>query len=161
MKKSQGISKYDIDWQVFRVSLKKLKSHIDKVETVAQYLIDHPTTGNRERILNYLEGLSMAYKEPKRAEILQIKDDLSSYPVVEDNSASEEFDNYSDEELYPVIKDLQARNNKWLAKGYRHDEQIAFLKKLFTYLHRADLLLDLDLKVKKSKTIPNTHKFFF
>ena len=66
MKKTKDITKYDIHWQVRRVSFKLLKNYKEKVDSAIDYFNNNLNRADRERILNYLEGLSMAYKNEDR-----------------------------------------------------------------------------------------------
>jgi hypothetical protein len=161
MKKSKDISKYDINWQVKRVSLKKLKTYQYKCTTAAHYLAEHSNVADQERVLNYLEGLSMAYKSDARAYILAVRDELSQMVVSDANECSAEYSAYTSQELKAVMKDLQVRNAKWLKNGYCNTELNDFIISLATHLGETQFLADLSSMVACSKLLPNTHKFFF
>ena len=161
MKKSKDISKYDINWQVKRVSLKKLKTYQYKCTTAAHYLAEHSNIADKERVLNYLEGLSMAYKGDDRAYILAIRDDLSLMVVSDANECSDEYSAYTSQELKAVVQDLMVRNAKWLKSGYRNVELINFLTSLINHLGDVKLLSKITSQIDASFLVANTHKFFF
>ena len=161
MKKSKDISKYDINWQVKRVSLKKLKTYQYKCTTVAHYLAEHSNIADKERVLNYLEGLSMAYKGDDRAYILAVKDELSLMVVSDANECSAEYSAYTSREIKAVVQDLMVRNTKWLKSGYRNAELLGFLTSLINHLDDAKLLAKLMSQIEASFLVANTHKFFF
>ena len=159
--KSADISKFDIDWQVFRVGLKKLPTHMDKAMSAADYVFKHSNRADKERVLNYLQGLAIAYRGEDRADVELIADELSHWPVSDENPTIVDFHKHSQQELMAVARDLMTRTEKWLKKGYRHEEQIAFLKSLLEYLGASTLWAKLNKSIAYSKTIPNTHKFLF
>ena len=159
--KSKDISKYDLDWQVFRVSLKKLSDIDSKLEAVFEFFESHLNIADRERILNYLEGLAIAYKDDDRQTIRDFAADLAQISVSPENRISFDPSKYSKVELMGLAKDLLVRTKKWLLKGYRHEEQINFLRRLLVYCKDEARLNDLDALVRKSQEIPNTHKFLY
>jgi hypothetical protein len=159
--KSADISKFDIDWQVFRVRLKKQPTYINKAADASEYLIAHLNRADRERVLNYLDGLALAYKGEERQYIVDIREDLSQLEVSDDNPCSVDFKKYDKKTLLTVARDLMARTGKWLKKGYRHEAQIAFLKDLLDYIGATNIRDELDELIAYSKTIPNTHKFLY
>jgi len=159
--KSKDVSKFDIDWQVFRVSLKKLTTNIDKAEASAEYLMEHPNRADRERILNYLQGLAIAYRGQERKDVEDIAESLSELPVSDENKINVDFSKYDKKTLLGVARDLMSRTVKWLKKGYRHEEQISFLKSLLKYIGATNIEDELDDQILLSKTVPNTHKFLF
>jgi len=159
--KSKDISKYDLDWQVFRVNQKKLPDIDSKLKSVHMFFRYHKNIADRERVLNYLEGLAIAYRGEERQLIRDFAADLAKMRVSQENRIEFDPSKYTLEELMEVVKDLFARNKKWLLKGYRHEEQINFLRKLLVYCKDNKRLQDLDELVRKSKEIPNTHKFLY
>ena len=56
MKKSSDITKYEANWQFARCYVKKLELN-DKLAYMRQFYIDNFSIDNRERIINWLEGL--------------------------------------------------------------------------------------------------------
>jgi len=159
--KSSDISKFDIDWQVFRVSLKQLPTAIDKSTAAINYLSNHFNRADKERVLNYLQGLAIAYKGQDRLDVEEAIDQLKPLKVSEDNPLSLNFSKYDRKTLLNVARDLMVRTKKWLLKGYRHEEQIAFVEGILDYIGADDIREELNRLVAYSKTIPNTHKFLF
>ena len=155
------ISKFDIGWQVLRVSLKKLPSYIDKLNAVFEYLLAHRNKADKERVLNYLEGLAMAYRGEDRKAILGIRQGLLGTEVSEETPTNQDLSGYDQQTLLRVAADLMVRNKKWLLKGYRHEEQITFIRKILEHLGAISKLAELDKQIAFSHTVPNTHKFFF
>ena len=161
MKKSKDISKFDVDWQVFRVGLKDLKTHMDKAEAAADFLLSHRDRASKERVLNFMQGLSLAYSGQDREDIVSLASVLDTLEVSDANIASSDFSTHPKASLQKLAKDLFLRTKKWLQKGYRHEEQIAFLERLIDYLGDHKMADDLEGLIEFSLTIPNTHKFFF
>lgn len=161
MKKTKEITKFDLDWQVFRVSLKKYKTYIEKCEQAKSYLIANANIADQERVLNYLEGLSMAYKCEQREYILSIKESLHKLDVTNENKFSFDLSKYTEKELKSTANDNFARCKKFLLKGYRHNELIEFLNKIYSYLDLKEKQKELDLLVEESKKLENSHRFFF
>ena len=74
MQKSKDISKYDIHWQIVRVQAKKYKDISSKINYVLDFYSNHKTLDNHERIMNWLEGLAMGYRDVHtKAKILGTK----------------------------------------------------------------------------------------
>lgn len=161
MRKTKDISKYDLDWQVFRVSLKKLKTSQEKMNAASDYLMNNLNRADKERVMNYLEGLAMAYKDDRRVEIRSLVKELSILEVSQENPLCNDFCKYDDETLRGVAKDLNRRNKVWLSKGYRHQEHNDFMTSLLLHLgDERDLENHLN-SIEESKNIQNTHSFFF
>ncbi len=161
MKKSADISKYDLDWQVHRMSLKLWDNWEDKTLSARIYLKDHPDEGNKERVLNYLEGLALAYPVDIREKILLVRNDLAGMKVGPAKPAKADFKKHDLATLHHLARDLQTRAEKWLKKGYRSVELLGFLTDLLTYIEDEDRLERLSKAIDASREIPNTHKFFF
>lgn len=161
MRKTADISKYDVDWQIFRVSLKKNKDVSEKLKRVVGYFEDHLNRADRERVLNYLEGLSLAYKDERREEILQLKEELDSWRVSGENRLSRDLSSYKKEDIRSLAKDLKRRSKKWLKKGYVHREQTDFLYFLWSHLGEENELRELREAETESSRKENTHSFFF
>jgi hypothetical protein len=161
MRKSKDITKYDIDWQVKRVSLKKLKTIIEKCDNVTNFFNNHLNLADKERVLNYLEGLSMAYKGEDRLYILNVRDELEAVIVDSSIRTSLDFTKFNKVELTDTAKDNMTRAANYLKKGYRHKELIHFLTELLSYLGDNVRLIKLNALVESSYTIENKVSFFF
>lgn len=161
MKKTKDITKYDIHWQVRRVSFKLLKNYKEKVDSAIDYFNNNLNRADRERILNYLEGLSMAYKNEDRKYILDVRDRLALIEVSTESRCSLDFSCYNSKELTRTAKDNMVRCTAYLKKGYRHKELIHFMKSIYEYLNDSKGLEKLnDLEVA-SYNIENSVHFFF
>lgn len=161
MKKTVGISKFDIHWQIQRIRLKRLASLDEKLNSVTNFFLLNKTIAMQERVLNYLEGLSMAYKGEERKKCLDVREQLTMVIVLDINNCSHDFTVYSEMELNQLLKDLMIRAKKWLKNGYRNEELLNFIHKLAKYLEDEKSIKKLDVWIKYSFTITNTHKFFF
>ncbi len=159
--KSKDISKYDLDWQIFRVGLKKYGTVDEKLEAVLDFYEQHRNKADRERVLNYLEGLSLAYKGADRQHIKDFATEISEIGYSQINRQSFTPEKYTSKELKSLAQDLFVRTKKWLLKGYRHEEQINFLKRILVYSKDNSKLKELNDLIGYSKTIPNSHKFLF
>lgn len=161
MRKSKDITKYDIDWQVLRVSLKSLPDYKAKCQAAMNFLIHNSNRGDQERVRNYLEGLSMAYKDKDRAYILDTATSAADHHVANTVRTSLDFSKFTDKELTVTAKDNMVRAKAYLKKGYRHTELIHFLTELYKYLKDTKALETLETLVNDSHKIENTVKFFF
>ena len=161
MRKSKDISKYDLNWQIFRVSLKKLKTVQEKIYAAENYLIKNCNKADKERVLNYLEGLSMSYTDERRDIVKSKFNDLLLMEVSEENNTSTNFDEYSKEELNGLMKDLMIRTKKWLANGYNNKELNDFILSIAIYLNSTNTINQLDNLKQEATYKQNTHKFFF
>ena len=162
MRKTPDISKLDISWQVLRVALKKLVFS-DKLNTTEQYLQRNATRATKERVLNYLEGLSFGYAagSVNRAKCLELFEKLRDFAVTEENNYSEDFSKFERAALKELLIDLTARAIKWLKKGYRQEELLVYIKKLATHLQDTATLDKVKRYEQESYKLRNTHKFFF
>jgi hypothetical protein len=161
MRKSKDISKYDIHWQVRRVQLKQLKTIEEKCLSAESYLTENLNVADKERVLNYLEGLSMAYKGDKRQYILEYRDTLLDVSVSDYNKCDLNFDMYTSHQLQHTANDNWTRCRNYLTKGYRHNELICFTKAIYTYLNDTKKLKQLDKLITDSHKVTNTIQFFF
>lgn len=162
MRKTGDISKLDTGWQVLRVSLKELAFQ-DKLTTVGQYLRKNATRATKERVLNYLEGLSFGYpaESANRKECLELFSKLKELVVTAENNCSEDFSEFNDKALKKLLQDLTTRTIKWLKKGYRQEELIVYVQKLAVYLQDTATLDKVNRYKQASYSLCNTHKFFF
>lgn len=161
MRKSKDITKFDIEWQIKRVSLKSYKTYIEKCDVAAAYLMKNKNIADRERVLNYLEGLSMAYKNADRKYILDFKDELAKIEVSAENKCNVHLNEFSHNELSSVGKDLMIRAKGWLKDGYRNEELLNFLTRVLEATNDTKRLNQLNELIEYSKSLQNTHNFFF
>ena len=161
MRKSKDITKFDIEWQIKRVSLKSYKTYIEKCDVAADYLMKNKNIADRERVLNYLEGLSMAYKNADRKYILDFKDELAKIEVSAENKCNVDLNQFTHKELTSVGKDLMVRAKGWLKDGYRNEELLNFLTRVLEATNDTKRLTQLNELIEYSKSLQNTHSFFF
>lgn len=179
MKKSENISKYSLEWQLCRISIKGSKFSCDeKISTVLSYYKKEPSLQRWERVYNFLEGLQRGYRAAgKELEISNIQESLKYLNSIKVHSMSVELDNWDVLEnevtlkiAVKLYKDLFTRSKKWLLSGYFHKEQEAFIDKLHEVIASlaGDLFHNTSFSVVKLKTlrdesvnIKNKHKFFF
>lgn len=179
MRKSENITKYNLAWQLLRVSIKGSKIDYDeKIEKVVIYFEQKKCLQRYERVYNYLEGLYRGYKAARRSDKMLVIDATLTYLRAQKphlKMVEEEADNWdclSDKEMKKIgvmlYKDLHHRGKRWLENGYTHTEQEAFMDKLYNALVKVGEGGKLD-KYRTSHltlrtqagTIKNTHKFFF
>ena len=72
MKKSVDVTKYEIHWQILRVSLKGiLNDNLQlKVAKAFSYYQEKPSRDRYERVANWLEGLYKGFKDDNKRKIL-------------------------------------------------------------------------------------------
>ena len=127
MQKSKDITKYNVHWQVVRVQAKKYKDVDSKLNYVLNFYKAHKTLDNHERIMNWIEGLAMGYKD------LSTKAKINSYKELFDKSNIKEpiikvdqiqDQAYKDSKLYNTIvikecfNDNYNRFKKWASEAY-------------------------------------------
>lgn len=179
MRKTPDITKYEPEWQIIRAKLKGPTTHLeDKLRIARQYFDRRKTVDAWERVVNWLEGLSMGYRSSGDTDAIQrIATEISQYNGQKPGAKEAPFDReamikqllqYTFNDRLLLWKDLFDRNKRWLVKGYNHSEHNDFTDALwhtFELNHeRVPQTLDIrklrDLRLQASK-IKNTHKFFF
>lgn len=179
MRKSADITKYDPDWQIIRVKVKGPTVGLeDKLKIVSQYYNRNKTVDAWERVVNWLEGLSMGYRSSgDNQAISRIATEISFYNGIKPSAKQERLaadtlvsrlSMYPYSERVQLWRDLFDRNKKWLNKGYRHVEHNEFMDALGRlFVKNRETIPDnvsiekLEELRKKSATLDNTHKFFF
>ena len=175
MKKTKNISKYNFDWQIVRVLAKTQMSDLnDKLFLVNDFFDNNPTIENQERVINWLEGLSLGYKHNNEDAVYIIGLEIMRYKEMKDLSKENIL---SKEELLVEVfktyvkarinlwKDLFKRNEKWLSKGYNQKDLNDFMDFLYLTLEDIDLGRFSYEKLKQLReaalTMKNTHKFLY
>lgn len=165
------VYKYDIDWQITRARLKKIKSISEKLDFAMNFLKAHSTQLNKDRVLNWAEGLRIALREDfNRAQVTLFKKDVSNYTphnigdlIRQPNK--EDFNKYTQQDRYNLFKDLLVRAKKWLSKGYINDEFDVFMKALIEslsdYAKAKDSLEAYRVLRERAAFLPNTYKWVF
>lgn len=176
MKKTRGVTKYEIEWQILRVTLKGSlnESEYDlliKINQAFDYFERNKIYERWERVFNWLEGLLRGYhsKEPSLRAIIQDKIDefeclKPEIVLSEETINSEKILEYGDDLLKLLWVDLFRTNKKWLLKGYFHKECNDFMDLVYEHLRGNSLdnrQKELLVLRKNSFLIENNHKFFF
>jgi len=181
MKKSKDITKYDLHWQVVRVEVKKLKVIDDKIKYVQAFYKKHNTSDNYERIMNWIEGLAMGYKDPKQKEkVISSKTLFKESTVKEVNIGGIEHiktnvlsnaNQYTTKQLSDCFIDNYTRFKKWSDSGYIHEELYNFCHSLLKYLTSRNIQVIVSKKIitleqienmySVGKSQPNKYKFIF
>lgn len=167
------VYKYDIDWQIVRAKLKTIKDIPTKIDFVKSFYETHPTETNKERILNWLEGLLIVKS-------LNIHDKFFLETYAEElketnpktkgsnsrKAKDQNFSKYSNADLELLFSDLFIRAKKWLGAGYINKEFDEFMIELIKNIEpssskiRNQLNQYKDLK-ERAKFLPNTHKWVY
>lgn len=133
------VYKYDLGWQVERVFLKKcpLRSKLSHVENF--FWMRGATIEDKERILNWADRLSLAYKNrnPKSYEevVIWINYCNSNWPNYNrEDHPRLNFENFSVSEIRDVVDDLLKRAEKWAREGYVNSDLQVFLYMCITNL---------------------------
>ena len=155
-----GVTKYQLDWQVIRVLSKKFKTVQDKTSHVRAFFDEHPTQQRYVRVVNYLEGLHMGYRKRNEAACEFIDSEIAKYGSMhdyiwdeDDSKVHRKWDEKIQIECY---KDNMKRYKNYTSKGYVHMELKEFLMS-FKFADK-DYILQLEVDAKSK---PNTHHFFF
>lgn len=171
--KSKGISKYDVHWQIVRVSLKgKLNQDVSKKVEIAQDYFKANTNKSRwERVLNWMQGLERGYKDDFKKAYMQSCIKLFSLETHSEEleitaDSFEDFSKYRSSQLLALYLDLFKTNKNWLENGYFHKECNAFIDKLLFHISDQKIAEAYNESVLQElrdscKLIPNTHKFLF
>lgn len=178
MKKTEGITKYEVQWQLIRAGIKGSKTEIEsKLSQVREYFLETQTYDRYERAFNWLEGLEMGYrgKGKDEAESLIHAEKLwyksAAYYNAHELDAEKQIELLMKAELKDVVnlwKDLFRTNSKWLQKGYYHKECNNFMDWLWN--SRQDIMREVNYKYSMDwlaglrevcSNSENKHKFFF
>ena len=135
-------SKYNLRWQLARAKNKKEKFLKNKLDNIVSFLYDYPSVENKDRILNYLNGLELGYKDLlSRDTVRRCYNQISKFkPTEKDADISIKIVDTVD--LLFLYKDLYKRNEQWLKNNYRHKEQNKFLEKLYKELKFRNIKVD-------------------
>lgn len=167
------VYKYDIDWQMTRVQLKAIKDIEEKIKFVSKFYKKYKSQANKERILNWIDGLiivkSLSSNDKKLLTnyMHELEDSKPASDDKNSRSAKEQnFSKYSNDELELLFNDLFVRAKKWLSAGYINKEFDTFMKELKNNIEpssdrmQATLNKYDDLR-ERAKFLPNTHKWIY
>ena len=176
MKKTKDITKYNLKWQIVRSKIKGSGVSVDdKLKYVEQYFNEEQSIDSYERVLNYLEGLSLGYKNKDNTTYNYILHFIEKFKKININNlrketndfiTPEESVNYSYKERLDLWKDLFIRNKKWLEKGYNQKEINDFMDVLYTSFKNELIPSNysygklLNLRSDADK-MDNTHRFIY
>lgn len=161
------VYKYDLGWQVERVFLKKcpLRSKLSHVENF--FWTRGATIEDRERILNWANGLSLAYKnrDPKSFEEVMswIDHRGTTWPCYKyEDRHHLDFANFSVSEIKGVVDDLLKRAEKWAKGGYLNKDLHEFLYECIVNLMDSQRMRKLnDIRDIANKAIPEGKRYSF
>lgn len=178
MKKTKNITKYEIEWQILRSSIKgQHNKEIElKLQIVYSYYEKTCSYDRWERVVNWLEGLQKGFRSAKdESSIDRIEAELQLYKTltplkalsVTQESQADQLSTYTEDQVTRLWKDLFKTNENWLLKGYHHRECNDFLdwiqenrQEIKSIKGRFSVENLRFLRVQK-KRLKNTHKFFF
>lgn len=151
--------KYNLLWQLVRAKNKKEKLLKNKLDNIASFLHSYPSVDNKDRILNYLNGLELGYKDLlSRDTVRRYYVQVSKFkPTGEDTDVS--IKTIDTPDLLFLYKDLYKRNEQWLKNNYRHKEQNKFLEKLYKELKSRDIRVDKNFDV--APVGRSSHRFVY
>lgn len=135
------VYKYNLRWQIRRISNKKIDL-MSKLQSMLFFIEAYSSNENKERVLNYLKGLKLAYKTEAEKNLIQEiydKIDKMSCISVDDDIKMEDVDT---ETLITLYKDLYKRNAKWLKKNYKNKDLNSFLEVLYNELLARNEFMD-------------------
>lgn len=165
MRKSVGITKYELQWQLLRSSIKGKDNNseedlLSKFSQVRIYFEQSKTYDRWERVYNWLEGLHRGFHKKGDFFLNLVESELVYYKSIEpQKQTSIDCENSLSTLLFACFgerkvlwDDLFKTNKNWLEKGYFHKECNDFLDFLYqsfeikgeTHLlkfNKADLLI--------------------
>lgn len=149
--------KYNLLWQLTRVKNKKEEYLGNKILNVIMFLNKYPSQENKDRVINYLKGVKLAYKNFQDAISTHIEEASEIKVKIKDTDIKIEAANTDD--LLFLYKDLFERNRKWLKDNYRNFDLNEFLIKLYKELLKRDVKVNKNFDIyPKEKSI---HKFLY
>jgi len=138
MQKSK-VYKYNLLWQLVRMQNKKIKRLQDKLYNVTMFLHKYASAQNKERVLNYLEGLALGYKDVDSRCIIYYHINMLRGFTPTDIEQDIPLFSVNTKDLLSLYKDLYRRNANWLRNNYRNTDLNEFLEKLYIELDRRDV----------------------
>ena len=138
----ERVYKYNVLWQLVRVQNKKEKYLQNKLHNVMAFLYRYPSAENRERVLNYLEGLALGYRDALlRDAVYHCRDEAYRFKPKEKDVDIPLYSVDTDK-LILLYNDLYKRNAKWLENNYRNIDLNHFLIDLYNELQKRSVNVD-------------------
>lgn len=155
----ERVYKYNVLWQLVRAQNKKEKYLQNKLQNVMAFLYRYPSAENRERVLNYLEGLALGYRDPiLRSTVYHCRDEAYQFKPKQKDIDIPLF-TVSTDKLLLLYNDLYKRNSEWLNNNYRNLDLNEFLRKLYLELQKRNVEVDKNFDIyPKGKS---KHKFVY
>lgn len=129
------MNKYNLNWQLTRAENRKL-SLSDKLYKIRIFLSAYPSPENKERVLNYLQGLELGYKTIEKRAMVRHTYNFLKEKECKEPDVDIDIKNIETKDILFLYKDLYKRNQKWLNNNYRHEEQNKFLEFLYKELEK-------------------------
>lgn len=180
MKKTAGITKYEIHWQILRASLKSKGREflVENLQKVLSYFNANKTQDRWERSLNYIEALIRGYKAASDNESIDMCVDVMSKFGEREILSVENFKvegqekailEYSFDQRYHLYKDLFKYNKHFCSRRYRSKELESLTDQLYNSFNSEELdKISLSYSYEKIigfranyKNGTNDKKFFF
>jgi len=160
MRTKKQIFKYYTPWQIARVKAKNELEINQKWVVVESFLKMDPRQENKERVLNWLYGLWIAYpsESTKWFEVGNLVMYLEDQIFPSNPDKEYPFTELDRPWLTLVFKDLYTRAKKWAKNHYYNKELLTYLQELADYLNRdiTELIIQSNTDEHKS-----THKFIY
>jgi len=158
------VNKYNIQWQLTRTNLKKIKNIEEKFLILEEFYNKNFNLQNKTRIINWIKGLIITKKYNNFLnEKLKFYKKTNPIIQIEENN----FILISDSKKIEIYKDLYKRNIKWLKNGYINKDLNDFLLSLYNSILLKEKIVKFNNKILneinyiKENNIKNKHKFLF
>lgn len=158
------VNKYNIQWQLTRTNLKKIKNIEEKFLILEEFYNKNFNLQNKIRIINWIKGLIITKKYNNILnEKLKFYKKTNPIIQIEENN----FILISDSKKIEIYKDLYKRNIKWLKNGYINKDLNDFLLSLYNSILLKEKIVKFNNKILneinyiKENNIKNKHKFLF
>ncbi len=158
------VNKYNIQWQLTRTNLKKIKNIEEKFLILEEFYNKNFNLQNKTRIINWIKGLIITKKYNNILnEKLKFYKKTNPIIQIEENN----FILISDSKKIEIYKDLYKRNIKWLKNGYINKDLNDFLLSLYNSILLKEKIVKFNNKILneinyiKENNIKNKHKFLF
>lgn len=164
------VDKFTVRWQITRIQLKQIKD-INAKLSYARNFLNSCTQEDKERLLNWIDGLALGYKTKQINTynlIESFKKEVESRKLKDNNYYESSFTEYDFEIRLALWKDLFKRSEKWAKGGYEHKGQTAFMVSLWNSFSNLDKKkigsrwdIDSFRKMIDNKPKDMTHNFLY